>query len=642
MAGELSVAVIGLGSRGLSVLERIVTLARRAGAQAGPVRVEVIDPTCGGAGLHATHQPDYLLLNTICSHVSMFPDTLSVGEDTGDAGPSLFEWVSGLGLRLAPDGHTLGMQGRTVSPDDYLPRRILGEYLGWFLAQVLRGTPEHVVVNLHRTTAVGVRREADGGFTVDLADGSAVRTGFAFLTTGYTANEAAPGHPRLITEAWRVPTELDRIAPGQTVALGGFGLSAMDVMAALTVGRGGRFTAGGYEHSGDEPTMLLYSRSGLPHLARPALNRPGGPYVPVVFSTRSLDALRGANRRQLDFEADVMPLVLAEMRISFHRTTVALADGPAAEHALVRELAAVWDGMDSGKPDGGDSDGGPGDRLAAVGKLLDELDARHGGYDPEAALDGSANMALDSSAGYGSWLRRLVTDDLAQARLGLAGSPVKSAIDILRELRDVVRYAVDFGGLTDASLDHFMRHVVPIMNRAVVGPQKERYTELLMLMSAGLLRAPFGPEPAIEWQGGHWTIRSTRLRAPHEERVDWLCSAHVRSPAVDTSASPLVTSLFRQGLVRRHRPGSRLVYSIDLDPDQHPVDAQGRSEPRVWVLGPLCEGTTFYNHLVPSPAVYSRPLSDAHRCVKSMFTQHLGGFGTGTGAPQVAEVAGGQ
>jgi len=37
------------------------------------------------------------------------------------------------------------------------------------------------------------------------------------------------------------------------------------------------------------------------------------------------------------------------------------------------------------------------------------------------------------------------------------------------------------------------------------------------------------------------------------------------------------------------------------------------------VLGPLCEGATFYNNLVPSPGAYSRPLFDAHRCVKAMF-----------------------
>jgi hypothetical protein len=37
------------------------------------------------------------------------------------------------------------------------------------------------------------------------------------------------------------------------------------------------------------------------------------------------------------------------------------------------------------------------------------------------------------------------------------------------------------------------------------------------------------------------------------------------------------------------------------------------------VLGPLCEGATFYNNLVPSPNMWSRPFFDAHRCVVEMF-----------------------
>ena len=61
------------------------------------------------------------------------------------------------------------------------------------------------------------------------------------------------------------------------------------------------------------------------------------------------------------------------------------------------------------------------------------------------------------------------------------------------------------------------------------------------------------------------------------------------------------------------------MYGIDVDRDQHPLDAAGRPERRLWVLGPLCEGATYYNNLVPSPNAYSRPVYDAHRCAAAMF-----------------------
>jgi len=98
-------------------------------------------------------------------------------------------------------------------------------------------------------------------------------------------------------------------------------------------------------------------------------------------------------------------------------------------------------------------------------------------------------------------------------------------------------------------------------------------------------------------------------------------SAHVPLPAVASSASPLLRALHRRGAIRPHRPGSALVRGIDVDPDQHPLGADGRPDRRLWVLGPLCEGATFYNNLVPSPNVWSRPVFDAHRCVSALLAR---------------------
>jgi uncharacterized NAD(P)/FAD-binding protein YdhS len=204
--------------------------------------------------------------------------------------------------------------------------------------------------------------------------------------------------------------------------------------------------------------------------------------------------------------------------------------------------------------------------------------------------------------------------------LGFAGSPVKAALDVLRELRDTFRYAVDFGGLTPDSLEQFNRRTVPLLNRAVVGPQYERHSELLALMATGLLAVPFGPAPTIARNpaSGRWTVSSTRLAEPCSRDVDWLVSGHVRVPSVAASASPLLRALHRRGIVRPHRPDSRYVLGIDVDADLHPIDASGRPQPRMWALGPLCEGATFYTNLVPSPNVYSRPIFDAHRCAAAL------------------------
>ncbi|MPZ26897.1 MAG: hypothetical protein GEV12_10875 [Micromonosporaceae bacterium] len=628
MTRTTTVAVIGLGSRGLSVLERIVTLAKRSGPAAGRLRVEVVDSRGDGAGVHTTDQPDYLLLNTTCSQVSMFPDSHTVGDEVDRPGPSLFEWVTARGLRLAADGCTTGLASsvgpgaREIRPTDFLPRRVLGEYLGWFFDVLRQRAPAHLELRLHRAAAVDLADSPGppGGrprLRLSLADGARLDLDYAFLTTGYTANQPATatatdtagvgggaGRPGVIAAPYPLPDQVAQVRPGQSVAIGGFGLSAMDLMSCLTVGRGGRFGHDGdecrYLPSGQEPKLLFYSRSGIPCRARPRVMRVDSPYEPMVFTPAAVERQRDGGG-PLDFDRDVLPLVLTELRVAYRRCEAAIA-WPDAARELDRDLA------DAGGPDG-------------IGKLLDELDDQRGRFDARQLLEGGDGMPLGDATAYQHWLAEAIRADLADGRRGFADSPRKAALDVLRALRDTFRHTVDFGGLTDRSLAEFHRRTVPMLNRAVVGPQFERHGELLALLAAGVATAPFGPAPEVDRdrRTGRWTVRSTRLAAPAVREVDWVCSANVELPAVASSASPLIRALHRRGWLRTHRPGSGCLPGVDVAADQHPVRADGQPERRLWVLGPLCEGATYYNNLVPSPGMFSRPVFDAHRCVAAMF-----------------------
>src|SRR6476659_553480 len=111
MAADTSVAIIGLGSRGVGVLERLVSL-RRLGRMAGSLRVDLIDPVGDGAGVHHAGQPDYLLLNTTCGQWSRSPYAATVGADVDQPGPNLYDWVTERGLRLGADGFTVSDHGR--------------------------------------------------------------------------------------------------------------------------------------------------------------------------------------------------------------------------------------------------------------------------------------------------------------------------------------------------------------------------------------------------------------------------------------------------------------------------------------------------------------------------------------------------
>lgn len=94
---------------------------------------------------------------------------------------------------------------------------------------------------------------------------------------------------------------------------------------------------------------------------------------------------------------------------------------------------------------------------------------------------------------YQIWLRIFLEQDLVEARRGNVDSPLKAACDVLRDVRDNLRNAIDFGALSSDSHRAFMSDFVPVMNRLAVGPPLERIEEWLALAKAGYLDLGFGP-----------------------------------------------------------------------------------------------------------------------------------------------------
>src|ERR1700746_187552 len=65
----IEMAIVGLGSWGLCVMERTVSRARRAGT---PMRLHVVEPSQLGGGVYAAEQPDFLVLNNACGQLSLY------------------------------------------------------------------------------------------------------------------------------------------------------------------------------------------------------------------------------------------------------------------------------------------------------------------------------------------------------------------------------------------------------------------------------------------------------------------------------------------------------------------------------------------------------------------------------------------
>lgn len=531
------IAVIGVGPRGLSVLERVVSHARHEGT---PVELLLIEPGTLGVGIHQVDQPDYLLLNTIASQLTIFSDGRMTPGAPVSTGPSFFEWCQ---ERRIP-----------VRFDEFMPRRLLGEYLAWAAGRLLDAVPPCVTVRHISDSAVSLRQAGDGASVV-LAGGTEHRVDLAVVTTGHGL--AQP--PRGIEDDWidvpyPLPEAVDKIAEGATVAFLGTGLTAMDVIAALTLGRGGEFRQGGYVPSGREPRIVLANRNGWLPCARPATTRERRA-APAAFLTQAAVAeLRGRSADgRLDFRRDIEPLVRRE---ALHRMAGAT---PAETEAVLRILAP--------EPQG----------------------------------------AVESYRRYVELLVERAGEDLREAERGLGASLVKEGLEVLRDHREALRACVDPPGLTEESHAYFMGEYAPLVNRTVIGPQKERIHELLMLIAAGVVVPGPGPRPRLERGASGWVLSSTELEQPHRIEADLVVRANLDWPADDPESDPVGHSL--RGWAA---PGPGGAPRLDRDGYVVPAD-DGLGTRAVAVFGPPAEGASYYNHYVPSPGVWSRALTDLDR-----------------------------
>jgi uncharacterized NAD(P)/FAD-binding protein YdhS len=600
-----TLAIVGLGSWGLCVLERAIARAGRLGEQ---LQVHVVEPNAPGGGPYHLDQPDYLLLNNPCGQLSLYalPDA-SGGRPAYGLG--LYEWAQERGYQWHGEQCRVGEGGIPLKEGDYLPRRLMGEYLAWFYETLVATAPANVTVVRHRCRAVDVVPADEGHERVVLDSGDEILAEHVVLTSGHTYNDeqAVPADEVRHLRPYPVSHFADWPGPGEAVAINGMGLVGYDLLATFTTGRGGTFDADGdrlrYRPSGREPLLYLFSRSGVPYCAKSATGiDPSGTVTPVICTTGAFAAVRARRadsdgHHQVDFRADLLPLLYAEMIVRFYSHAASLVDGPTAAAAVRKDLGAAWQ-------DGSFDD------------AVRPLAARFGAFSPAEHLFPGEGVRFQSAAAYQAWVRRALDEDLTAA-LAEGGSPLKAALEVTRILRDELRSVIEFGGLSLESYVDFQSAVRSRINRIEAGPPPLRSAQLLALLGAGVVRIPFGPAPEVRsGPGTRVTIRSRHLEVPESAEVAAVIRGYLDLPSLARSASPLLRRLYRLGRLTQLSYGDRPVGSVAIDEQFHPFDVEGRVQPRLFLLGVLTEGARYFTHYLPSPRSRLRAVLDAQACVE--------------------------
>jgi len=628
-----TIVIVGAGPRGLSVLERMTTIASTIPAPPSHLTVEIVDPYEPGPGrIWRSDQSDALLMNTVIGQITIFGHDPAEPEE--DAGPSFWEWLqASTDPRLAD-----------LTTNGYAPRRVYGQYLADAFRLVLDRSPEWLHIQPLRDDVVRID-EAQGGYTVTLREGGSRHADVVVLTTGHPRNALREHEQKLAEFADRhglhyVPGDsaadmpLEEVTNDDVVAIRGLGLTFYDVCARLTGDRGGVFVRDAtgtvaYEPSGQEPQIYAGSRSGLPFPARGVNQKDiGDSYEPVCSTAKKIDELRARRRQEhqddrLDFKAEVLPLLMLELHRSYTANIIRRRFGDDRAHQFLQTfdgISCTIQGLDELREHFG------------VGDISGELP------DLEKLSRPFQGTSYASSEDFETHLTQYLEQDLRDAELGNRDGPLKASLDVLRDLRGVIRQAVEHDGLLPDSQEWFDRWYTPRNALLSAGPPAFRVEQCVALMRAGVVHV-VGPEARFHGDEslGKFTVESPHV-ADSLHEATWLVEASSPDPQLPLNASDLYTQLREEGLVSEHvnRPmadggGERQTGGLNVTKaPYHVIDASGRVHDAMFALGIPTEHTNWFTQVGSGkPGARSAFTRDA-RLVAEAALEHV----LGTAAPR--------
>ncbi|CAF4435555.1 unnamed protein product, partial [Didymodactylos carnosus] len=482
---------------------------------------------------------------------------------------------------------------------DYLPRSILGEYLKWVNDYLIQELPTGIRVHYYNNTVTDIIQLDNGNLRIILDGDHSFAVGGAVLTPGHGQNRLDKLEKKYLhfvkdnrsrnlhlgyLRCYPL-TQLQTVQKEARVAIQGLGLSCHDILSELTYERGGRFVQCDdgqeltYVKSGQEPAKIyIYSRNCLPFSARGKNEKGvGGQYQARFFTRSMIDQLREKSGPQLDFDKDLLPILVYEMCFVYDCT-----------------LNNTWDI--------------PHDKYEPDEKTRQII--HHLFYPLE-------NIEFADFESYVLWVIHFLENDIDEAYKGNVTSAVKAATDVLRDLRDTIRYVVDFRGLTLESHRRFLKEICPIMNRMAVGPPKERNEQLLALLRSGLVEFASASHPKVRTDATSATFVISSME--REVHADVLVKGMIEQFIPHRDESPLIQNMLKRGLIRPFLNGDFHPGGIDVNRQQNLISANGTCIRNLWALGNICEGPNWYTYVLPRPLVNSRSLQDAGKCALNIF-----------------------
>lgn len=607
----MQVAIIGAGPRGLAVAERLINLAE----DDTKLDIQIFDPYAIGGRVWDPFIPQnqQFLMNTVIDQITLFNDDSIENGGKPLPGPNLRQWLAGQAttfLAAHPEFDSFYQQevARLKQPGDFASRGMMGVYAAWFFEWLTQRVRQNQTLTFTQQAVTQVTPIGQK-FQLTLADGMQILSDQVVMALGhsddYLSEEeagfktfAAENQLKYVAPMHPAEADLSAFDENDTIIVRGLGLSFFDYLSALTVGKGGQFVrnAAGeldYIPSGHEPHVIAGSRGGFPLHARGVNEKDTSElYVPKFFTLPALDALRAAGGGHLQYD-DFEKLVVKELTYKYILNQLAIMPNrlPYDQAEALRQALLTSDD------------------LTATAKAfgLDDI--------PAFDIDLIRNPArdLDAAVDYAAWFKTYLRADIADAKLGNKHAPFAGTFDIMRDIRDRIRYVIEHDYFDADEYEKFLRQFKPFDVSVSVGPPLERIEQLLALIEAGVFEVT-APQIHVDTEGQQFVAHDARQQ---EFRGNALIEARLGATDIAISRNPVIENLRQQGLLvqptRTRADGSTYQLGAATFDRQtfEVIDQNGNKVPHLYIYGITLEGLKWFGTVIPRPGVNTVILREA-------------------------------
>lgn len=561
------IAIVGLGPRGLVILERIISWFSINNSTDQKIQFLLFDNNGIGGSLVYNVKGDNLLLNTICSQITLYSGELTQGIGPIFSGPSLYDYCK------QKQQKQLFNNGE-ITEFSYLPRSYFFKYMQDFAnKQIDRLKTLNLdykiicseIVKLDYCTPSATE------ITLHSDDKKVYKADQVILCTGH-GNQKNQYEDNCWSQVLNLDNIAEKIIPHKKMLIQGMGLVAFDIISELTENLGGRFIKKDndlkYIASGLEPKMYIYSRTGLPLLGKGARHKQIPQHQARHFSITKINNIL-KTQNIFDFENDFLPLLLEEL----------------------------------------------------ANKHTDMPDQKE--FNFEKYFSPHRVISKNNFQEFYTDTVQYLQNDVLAAIEGIHSNAFKAVCEVIRDLRDNLRLCVEQKSLTSASHKKFLNYYNPIFNKLCVGPPYFRIEQLLALIKAEVvcLDVAFNPT-VIKTNQGFVATSKFNDGSINEICADYLIVANI--PEVDClmANSPLWVELAKTGNCLFNNQDLR-IGGVEIDQFSRITNNNGKIlHDGLYAFGIPTEGAKYFTYVLPRPDVVSTFLKDANIIAKHIINKY--------------------